>query len=358
MKHATPNGGNVPGLPARQPERRKRVRWPELQFPRLRWPRFRPRPRRARRRPVGKEARPHALRRHAVTWIETSLAALIAAPLALILLLALMPDLRYRLFTNEPIVNAFNYFVFDDPGPPPPPDKQWLERLKQRSVTFTQLPDRPSKDRGCGYKGVVEVTRVGKVEVVNGAKITWPLAVQLEEWIRTEVQPNAKQLFGQDVVKMRVSSSYDCRFVFRKRVLSQHSYANAVDVTGFWLADGRRIRVVRDWKSKGAFAEFLHRIGNAACGIFPVSLTPDFDYQHRHHFHFDAGRRHYCGFGKRGGKLLMSRLRGNRSRATRPRTGRPKAASPVKGRPAAKSSPKASKTPQRKRRQEAAVGDR
>jgi hypothetical protein len=247
-----------------------------------------------------------AVKRRIYIGLETAIAALFVAPLALVIILSILPDLRYAVLNNKKLASAINFFVFDDPGPPPPPNAMWLERLKTLDVAFAELPNRPKNRKGCGYDGAVRLSRIGKVEVMNGAIATWPLAVDLEEWIRTEVQPNAKQLFGQEVVRMRVTSSYECRFT-RPRVLSQHAYANAIDITGFWLADGRRIRVVRDWKTNGAFAEFLHRLGAASCRIFSVALTPDHDYQHRHHFHLDAGRRHFCGYnGKKHRRFLVS----------------------------------------------------
>ncbi|MCZ6859480.1 MAG: extensin family protein [Alphaproteobacteria bacterium] len=264
---------------------------------------------RRRQNPQGRaqlSIRAEMIRRHIISWTETALAALIATPLALIVILSVMPELRYSVLTNAKLVNAVNFFVFDDAGPPPPPNRKWLARLKQLDVTFVQVPDRKYTKGKCGYEGAVRVTRIGDATLDGTAVITWPMAVRLEEWLRTEVQPNAMRLFGRPITSLRVSSSYDCRMVKSKRVLSQHAYANAIDISRLFLAGGREIRILGTWNTKGAFSTFLHRIGKAACGIFPVALTPDFDYQHRHHFHLDSGRSNYCGYGKRGRKLLYS----------------------------------------------------
>lgn len=266
---------------------------------------------RRRQQPQGqaqRSIRAEIIRRRLIGWTETMLAALIATPLALMVILSVMPELRYAVLTNAKLVNAVNFFVFDDAGPPPPPSTKWLDRLKQLDVSFVQVPDRKKAKGGCGYEGAVRVTRIGGAKLEGTAVITWPMAVRLEEWMRTEVQPNAKKLFGQPITSLRVSSSYDCRMVKSKRVLSQHAYANAIDISRLFLADGREIRILGTWNTKGAFSAFLHRIGKAACGIFPVALTPDFDYQHRHHFHLDSGRKNYCGYGKRNRKLLISQV--------------------------------------------------
>jgi hypothetical protein len=263
------------------------------------------RARRARRdRPPGLIRR--IFRRQAVKGTEALLGALIAAPLAAIVILSLMPELRRDLLSNVKLRGAVAFFMYDDPNPPPTPSKLWLARLKQTSAVFKHVPDRKNAKGRCGYERAVLVTKIGPATIKGRAIMAWPLAVKLEEWMRTEVQPNAKKLFGQPVAAIKVSSSYDCRRVASKRVLSQHSFANAVDISRFYLADGREIQILTRWKQNGAFAEFLQRIGAASCGIFPVALTPDFDYQHRHHFHFDVGRRSYCGYGKNGRRLVIS----------------------------------------------------
>ena len=264
---------------------------------------------RRRQKPQGRaqgSIRAEMIRRHLVAWTETALAALIATPLALIVILSVMPELRYSVLTNAKLVNAVNFFIFDDAGPPPPPNMKWLTSLKQLDVAFVQVPDRKNAKGGCGYEGAVKVTRIGAAKLDGVAVVTWPLAVKLEEWVRTEIQPNATKLFGQPVVALRVTSSYDCRMLKSGRALSQHAYANAIDISRLILADGREIRVQGTWNAKGAFSVFLHRIGKAACGIFPVVLTPDFDFLHRNHFHLTAESRSYCGYGKRGRRLLSS----------------------------------------------------
>jgi hypothetical protein len=281
-------------------------------------------PAKRRRARQAKRDRPPGLlgrifRRHAIKGTELLLSALIAAPLAAIVVLSLMPDLRHALLSNPKLKGVVAFIMYDDPFPPPTPSKLWLARLEQTNVAFKHVPDRKHARGGCGYERAVQITKIGDLAIRGRAIVTWPLAVKLEEWMRTEVQPNAKKLFGQPVAAIKVSSSYECRRVAFKRVLSQHSFANAVDISRFYLADGREIRVLGTWKQNGAFAEFLQRIAAAGCGIFSVALTPDFDYQHRHHFHFDVGRRSYCGYGNRRRRLVISAVPTPRSAQTQAR---------------------------------------
>ena len=76
--------------------------------------------------------------------------------------------------------------------------------------------------------------------------------------------------------------------------MSEHGFANALDIAVFELADGTRIRVKDHWHSDGSWfgrraAGFLRDVGRSACNSFMVVLTPDSDAAHHDHFHFDAG---------------------------------------------------------------------
>ena len=70
--------------------------------------------------------------------------------------------------------------------------------------------------------------------------------------------------------------------------------AEAFDVAGFVLADGRRIRVLGDWNEDSAAARFLHDVRDGACRFFDGVLSPDHNAAHRDHLHLDRGTYRYC----------------------------------------------------------------
>ena len=85
--------------------------------------------------------------------------------------------------------------------------------------------------------------------------------------------------------------------------LSEHSFGNAIDVSGFRLADGREIVIVRDWKKTDTQeAAFLREVHAGACQHFTTVLGPGADVFHYNHFHLDlamhgstsTGPRRYC----------------------------------------------------------------
>ena len=71
-------------------------------------------------------------------------------------------------------------------------------------------------------------------------------------------------------------------------------YADALDVAGVVLADGRRVRVAADWQGDDAQAAFLRAVHAGACGLFDTVLGPGHKAAHADHFHLDRGAHRIC----------------------------------------------------------------
>jgi hypothetical protein len=143
----------------------------------------------------------------------------------------------------------------------------------------------------------VRLISAGGVRAPIG-QLTCETAVALALWLEHEVQPAAVEILGQKVASLDTWGSYACRNIVGNRLLrrlrSQHAIANAVDIGGFILADGRRIRVRSHWSGEGAEARFLRKVHARACPYFRVALGPDFNAAHRDHFHLDRGPFSHC----------------------------------------------------------------
>jgi hypothetical protein len=74
------------------------------------------------------------------------------------------------------------------------------------------------------------------------------MVAALDRWLRDRVQPAAKEAFSSPISKI-IGSSYACRNVYNRPDghLSQHAFANAIDLPMFVLADGRKIDVTHGW---------------------------------------------------------------------------------------------------------------
>ena len=113
-------------------------------------------------------------------------------------------------------------------------------------------------------------------------------------WERNVVRPEAERLFGSPVRQIETFGSFSCRNIAGTRQRSEHSYANAIDIYGFILEDGRKIRVKDHWRAKDDYGRFLSRLHKGACQLFSVTLGPDYNAAHADHFHLDMGRTETC----------------------------------------------------------------
>lgn len=169
--------------------------------------------------------------------------------------------------------------------------EQCARTLKAPHIEAQPIPDNPLKD-GCGWTNSVRLASAGGVRA-GFDKISCEAAVALALWLEHEVQPIAKQLFQQPVRSIQSFGSYSCRNIVGNRIFSrvrsQHATANALDIGGFTLADGRTISVRAHWPSEGNEGRFLRAIHARACPYFRVAIGPNYNAAHHDHFHLDRG---------------------------------------------------------------------
>ena len=156
-------------------------------------------------------------------------------------------------------------------------------------------PSRRSSEPACGFDDAIALRPEDKASVAfTPALITaCPVAAALRLWERERVQPAALRHFGQRVTAIENFGSYNCRRRYNRPDAgwSEHATGDAVDIAGFRLADGRRIRVVSGWRAGGAESAFLRDVRDGGCDLFATVLSPDYNSAHRDHFHLDQARR-------------------------------------------------------------------
>lgn len=123
------------------------------------------------------------------------------------------------------------------------------------------------------------------------APMTCKQALAVSIWERQVVQTAAFDTLGQGVVGIDHYGTYACRKMYGKEdaPVSEHASANALDVAAFRLADGTVISVAGDWGDEGPKGRFLHQVRDGACKVFLTTLGPDYNAEHRDHFHLDMG---------------------------------------------------------------------
>ena len=160
-------------------------------------------------------------------------------------------------------------------APRPEPDLRiCLADLTSAGARFELLPDR-NFSPGCSATRSVKLLEVG-IPVTNLGAVKCELAVPFTLWVRGAVPQAARAWLDSPVARIETFGSYACRPInnVAGNKLSEHARANAVDISGFILASGRRISVRDDWNGPDPQARnFLRALHQSACRRPTASIT-------------------------------------------------------------------------------------
>jgi hypothetical protein len=160
-------------------------------------------------------------------------------------------------------------------------------------ATFRALPVLVAPGE-CGAADAVVLETVTlpdqtKIALTPPATLRCTMAEALAHWVREDVAPAVTAL-GTPLRGLDNFDSFECRGRNRVRgaTLSEHGRANAIDVRGFKLANGKSIgltdtAVAKDWREA---------IKASACARFTTVLGPGSDGYHEEHIHLDLAERH------------------------------------------------------------------
>lgn len=182
--------------------------------------------------------------------------------------------------------------------PSSPGARQCLSTLGATNASFTPLPDQ-SFGAGCSTLNTVRLASLqsdfDSLALSNLGPVTCPLANAFAGWARFGVDRAARQILGSPLVRIETMGSYNCRNVAGTGRRSAHATANAIDVSGFVLADGRRITLVGHWRSgSSAERQFLKVVQQSACKRFGTVLGPNYNAAHHDHFHLEMSGSEFC----------------------------------------------------------------
>jgi hypothetical protein len=190
---------------------------------------------------------------------------------------------------------------------PPEPLEGCTERLRGAGITFrtAQLPFVKAQSRRAGRQELVAcgaeqvVTYLGgpaKIRYKNPPLLTCRLALALARFEQL-AQEQAAEHLGQRIVRFEHLGTYSCRKMVRFDFVSEHSYANAIDIRALVLDSGRRLTVEEDFgaleapartREAGLWRSLARRAYDER--VFSTVLTPYWDSLHHDHFHLDLAR--------------------------------------------------------------------
>lgn len=166
--------------------------------------------------------------------------------------------------------------------------------LRDGGVDVVEAPLR--RDGHCTTENSLRI-RGGTTPLSPAAPtMTCPQVLAYAFWDRHALSPAAQQILGERVVRVEHYGSYACRNVYYRAQapLSQHGRANAIDVAGFRLADGRTLTVARQFRARTPDGDFVRAARLGACGYFRGVLGPDYNAAHADHFHLESGSLRFC----------------------------------------------------------------
>lgn len=184
---------------------------------------------------------------------------------------------------------------------PPEPIADCDAKLLTAGVNFkpAELPLKQKRGNTftCGAEQVViYLGGPGQIRYNAAPVMTCRMALALAEFEKIAQEESVKTL-GQRIARFTHIGTYSCRKMARFDYVSEHSYANAIDIQTITLEDGKRVAVEKHFGALNAppstaEATFLRKLANRAFDeeVFSVVLTPYWDKLHADHLHVDLAR--------------------------------------------------------------------
>ncbi|NNF24179.1 MAG: extensin family protein [Rhodobacteraceae bacterium] len=167
--------------------------------------------------------------------------------------------------------------------------------LDTSQAIYQRLP-KLEAEGACGISNRVRLSRVGDLQM-DPVETTCAIALRLAMWERHGLQPQARAQLGSEITRIRHYSSYNCRPMRTSQGgtgrLSAHATAEAIDISGFVLRDGRPLDLDSGWGDP-RYSNFWRSVFSGACRWFETSLGPDYNDLHADHFHLQSTGRGIC----------------------------------------------------------------
>ncbi|MEJ2529247.1 MAG: extensin family protein [Gammaproteobacteria bacterium] len=165
--------------------------------------------------------------------------------------------------------------------------------LRSRGATFQVLKpiDGPGQ---CGSPRPLRLTKLqGGVALPRDVTLRCEMALALANWVSEVVIPSAKLHMKSEPAKLDISTSYQCRHRNGEAdaKMSEHAYANAVDLMGISFKNGDTMKIQERINSAAAVRAFQAAVRGGACAYFTTVIGPTTNKYHANHLHLDLAER-------------------------------------------------------------------
>lgn len=164
---------------------------------------------------------------------------------------------------------------------------------EQGRVQFRELPPL----RGdCAIDQPLRITGFGAVSLSSSFLASCPMAVASTLYVTRSDAVLQQAGIASPLRRIAHVGSYACRNIYHRQTgrRSEHATADAWDVTGFQLANGRWLEVGKNWQQPAQSAAALHALWQSGCATFGNALGPDYNAAHAGHFHLGMRGAGFC----------------------------------------------------------------
>jgi len=156
-----------------------------------------------------------------------------------------------------------------------------LQANQQKLITSQPVAD------STGECPLTDVVRdFGVVKLSSSFLASCPLALSSALYVGQQAVPLTERLMMSRLTRIEHLGSFACRNIYHRPDArrSEHASAQALDISGFSLADGRHFTVLRGWKQEES-APWLRALLSVSCQYYGNGLGPDYNAAHANHFH-------------------------------------------------------------------------
>lgn len=164
--------------------------------------------------------------------------------------------------------------------------------LTRRRVRF-RVVERINDEGGCGAERPLRVDAFAGVELSSPITVRCQMALALDDWLTRTVAPAAELHLRAKLTGLAAGTSYQCRTRngAAGAKLSEHAFANALDLAGFRFAERPPVAIVARSGSPDPERAFQAAARGAACAYFTTVIGPGTNASHSDHLHVDLAFR-------------------------------------------------------------------